>query len=64
MIPLTPGGLGFVESGLTGVLTVAGVPLDQAVLATLLYRVFSYWLPLPAGLVAAALFRHRHERLT
>ena len=35
MIPLTPGGLGFVESGLTGVLTVAGVPLEQAVLATL-----------------------------
>lgn len=62
MIPLTPGGLGFVESGLTGVLTVAGVPLEQAVLATLLYRIFSYWLPLPTGLIAAALFRRRHPR--
>ena len=30
-------------------------------LATLLYRLFSYWLPLPAGLVASFLFRHRHR---
>ena len=64
MIPLTPGGLGFVESGLTGVMSLAGVPFDQAVLATLLYRVFSYWLPMPAGLVAAVIFKRRHSRLT
>lgn len=64
MIPITPGGLGFVESGLTGVLTLAGVPFDQAVLATLLYRVFSYWLPMPTGLVAAVAFKRRHARLT
>ncbi len=63
MIPITPGGLGFVEAGLTGVLTLAGVTPDHAVLAVLLYRLFSYWLPLPAGLVASILFRRRH-RLT
>src|SRR5439155_1012834 len=57
MIPITPGGLGFVEAGLTGVLTLAGVTPEHAVLATLLYRLFSYWLPLPSGLVAAILFR-------
>ena len=33
MIPITPGGLGFVEAGLTGVLTLAGVTPDHAVLA-------------------------------
>jgi uncharacterized protein (TIRG00374 family) len=60
IIPITPGGLGFVEAGLTGVLTLAGVPADQAVVATLLYRLFSYWLPLPAGLVASVLFHRRH----
>ena len=49
MIPITPGGLGFVEAGLAGVLTLAGASPDDAVLATLLYRLFSYWLPLPAG---------------
>jgi uncharacterized protein (TIRG00374 family) len=64
MIPITPGGLGFVEAGLTGVLTLAGVLPEHAVLATLLYRLFSYWLPLPAGLVASILFRRRHRPST
>jgi uncharacterized protein (TIRG00374 family) len=64
MIPITPGGLGFVEAGLTGVLTLAGVTAEHAVLATLLYRLFSYWLPLPAGLVASFLFRRRHRANT
>jgi uncharacterized protein (TIRG00374 family) len=63
MIPITPGGLGFVEAGLTGVLTLAGVTAEHAVLAVLLYRLFSYWIPLPAGVVASFLYRRRH-RLT
>jgi putative heme transporter len=50
-IPLTPGGLGFVEAGLTGMLTLAGVSAGDAVLATFAYRLFSYWLPLPAGVI-------------
>jgi uncharacterized protein (TIRG00374 family) len=61
MIPITPGGLGFVEAGLTGVLTLAGATPDEAVLATLLYRLFSYWLPIPLGLGASILFS-RHYR--
>jgi uncharacterized membrane protein YbhN (UPF0104 family) len=43
------------------VLTLAGATPDQAVLATLLYRLFQYWLPLPTGLVAAQLYRRRHR---
>jgi uncharacterized protein (TIRG00374 family) len=62
MIPITPGGLGFVEAGLTAMLILAGVPSEQALLATLAYRIVSYWLPLPAGLVAHFLFRHRYGR--
>ena len=61
-IPLTPGGLGFVEAGLTATLVLAGVSTAEAALATLAYRVFSYWLALPAGLVAALAFRHRYGR--
>ena len=61
MIPLTPGGLGFVEAGLTGVLTLAGVPADQAVLGVLMYRLFSYWLPLPAGAIAWGLYVRRRR---
>lgn len=62
MIPITPGGLGFVEAGLTAMLTLAGVPANDALLATLAYRVVSYWLPLPAGAGAYLLFRHRYGR--
>ena len=62
MIPLTPGGLGFVEAGLTAMLVLSGVPSAEALLATLAYRVVSYWLPLPAGLLAQLLFRHRFGR--
>lgn len=59
MIPITPGGLGFVEAGLTATLTLAGVSPADAAVATLAYRLVSYWLPLPAGLVAYGAFAHR-----
>jgi uncharacterized protein (TIRG00374 family) len=58
-IPVTPGGLGFVEAGLTGMLALAGVAGGDAVLATFAYRLFSYWLPLPLGLVGVLLHRRR-----
>jgi uncharacterized protein (TIRG00374 family) len=60
LIPLTPGGLGFVEAGLTGALALAGVHGGSAVLASLAYRLVSYWLPLPAGLAAWILHRRRY----
>ena len=60
LVPFTPGGLGFVEAGLAGMLTLAGVPGHDAVAATLVYRLVSYWLPLPAGAVAYALFCRRY----
>jgi len=63
MIPITPGGLGFVEAGLVTALIAAGVNGDAAVLATLAYRLVSYWLPIPAGLVATILFRRRYGRV-
>ena len=62
MIPITPGGVGFVEAGLTATLTLAGVAAADAALATLIYRLMSFWLPLPAGLVAWSLFRLRVRR--
>jgi len=59
-IPLTPGGLGFVEAGLTGTLALIGVTGGDAVLATLAYRLVSYWLPVPFGGVAWFMFRRGH----
>jgi uncharacterized protein (TIRG00374 family) len=59
LLPLTPGGLGIVEASLSGLLVLAGVPASDAVLATLAYRIASYWLPILAGGVAYLLFRRR-----
>jgi uncharacterized protein (TIRG00374 family) len=60
MLPLTPGGLGFVEAGLTGTLALAGVGAGAAVVATLAYRLVSFWLPIPAGGIAAIVHRRRY----
>jgi uncharacterized protein (TIRG00374 family) len=61
MIPITPGGLGLVEASLTGLLVLADVNSSQAVLATLTYRLASYWVPLCAGPIAYGLFRLRYR---
>jgi len=59
-LPLTPGGLGFVEAGLTATLALAGVGAGDALLATFAYRLLTYWLPLPLGLLGAGLHRRRY----
>ncbi|HEX5626668.1 MAG TPA: YbhN family protein [Actinomycetota bacterium] len=59
-VPFTPGGLGFVEAGLVGTLSLAGVPGASALAATLLYRLVSYWLPLPLGGIAYLAYRRRY----
>ena len=61
LVPVTPGGLGFVEAGLTSILVLAGVDADAAVLGTLLYRTFSFWLPIPIGMVAWVGWRFRAQ---
>ena len=52
MIPFTPGGLGFVEAGLSGSLLLAGAQPDQALAAVAIYRLVSCWLPVLAGVAA------------
>ncbi len=62
MIPITPGGIGFVEFGLSAMLVASGIPGPDATLATLAYRLFQFWLPIPAGLVAYFMFRRRYGK--
>ena len=45
----TPGGIGAVEAALTAGLTAAGVPGAVAVSAVLLFRLLTFWLPVPFG---------------
>ena len=62
LIPLTPGGLGIVEAGLSALLILAGVPGVDAVVATLAYRIISYWLPIVVGPFAYLAFRLRYGK--
>jgi uncharacterized membrane protein YbhN (UPF0104 family) len=48
----TPGGIGAVEAALTTLLTAAGVPGPVAVSAVLLFRLLTFWLPVPFGWAA------------
>jgi uncharacterized protein (TIRG00374 family) len=56
-IPFTPGGVGFVELGLTGVLVGFGASNAEAVAATLIYRFLSVVPTLVVGLLAAATWK-------
>jgi uncharacterized protein (TIRG00374 family) len=46
---LTPGSLGVVETSLSALLVLYGLPSASAIAATLLYRAISFWAPQPVG---------------
>ena len=50
-LPITPGGLGVVELGLTAALITAGGPEPEVVAAVLVYRALTYVLPIPFGII-------------
>jgi putative heme transporter len=56
-IPITPGGIGIVELGLTGMLVGFGGARDAVVAAVLLYRVLTMVPTLVLGLVSTALWK-------
>jgi len=58
----TPGGLGAVEAALSAGLTAAGLPGATAISAVLLYRLVTFWLPVPVGW-AALNYLQRHDWL-
>jgi uncharacterized membrane protein YbhN (UPF0104 family) len=47
-----PGGIGGVDGGMIGVLLAFGVPSSRAVVAVLVYRAFSFWLPTLPGVAS------------
>jgi uncharacterized protein (TIRG00374 family) len=61
LVPITPGGLGIVEASLSGLLVLAGLTGAEAVLATLAYRLASYWIPLLSGPFAYGAFKRRYR---
>jgi glycosyltransferase 2 family protein len=55
----TPGGIGGVEAVLAAGLTAIGIPAHEAIPAVLLFRVATFWLPIPAGWVSYVLLQRR-----
>jgi glycosyltransferase 2 family protein len=57
----TPGGLGAVEAALTTGLIAAGIPSGVAGAAVLLFRLLTFWLPVPFGWVALNYLERQHD---
>jgi uncharacterized protein (TIRG00374 family) len=49
-VPITPGGVGIVESAMIGALIAAGAPAAAATTTVLGWRLVSHWLPILVGL--------------
>jgi uncharacterized membrane protein YbhN (UPF0104 family) len=61
--PLPAGAAGFAEASTAFSLHAVGVPLGTAVLAVLLYRVFTFWLPIAPALAVLPHVRALADRL-
>jgi uncharacterized membrane protein YbhN (UPF0104 family) len=60
-LPITPGGLGVVELGLTAALVAAGGPRPQVVAAVLVYRALTYLAPVPLGMATYVVWRRNRR---
>ena len=60
-LPLTPGGIGFVELGLSGILIGFGAPSAKVVSGVLIYRALSILPTLLLGLLAAATWKLQRQ---
>ena len=60
-IPITPGGLGFVELGLTAGLATAGGAEAEVVAAVLVFRALTYVVPIPLGLATYVFWRRNRS---
>ena len=61
LLPM-PGGVGGVEGGMIAALAAFGVDAGQAVVAVLLFRAVTFWLPMIPGVIAYFQLRRTVER--
>jgi putative heme transporter len=61
-LPITPGGLGVVELGLTAGLIAAGGERAEVVAAVLVYRVLTYAIPIPFGAITYVVWQRGAAR--
>lgn len=58
VLPIAPGALILFESSMTFFYVSFGAPLQTALVVTLLYRVLSFWMPMPIGFL---MYRRRQQ---
>jgi uncharacterized membrane protein YbhN (UPF0104 family) len=63
LLPLPTGGYGAIDAAATFALTVLGVPLAEAVVGVVVWRVFNFWLPTLPGLIELARAQRLGRRL-
>ncbi len=52
LFPLAPAGVGAVDAGMIGAFVLFGLPEETVFPAILIFRLVSFWLPIPPGVVA------------
>jgi putative heme transporter len=57
-LPITPGGLGIIELGLSAALAYAGGPRVEVVAAVLVFRAVTYLVQIPFGAITYAYWQH------
>jgi putative heme transporter len=60
-LPITPGGLGIIELGLSAALAYAGGPRVEVVAAVLVFRALTYLIQIPFGAITYAYWQHSNR---
>ena len=63
LFPLAPAGVGAVDAGMIGAFVLFGLPEDTVFPAILIFRLISFWMPIPPGVVAFFQLRNTVHQL-
>jgi uncharacterized protein (TIRG00374 family) len=58
LFPLAPAGVGAVDAGMIGAFVLFGIPEETVFPAILVFRLISFWMPIPPGVIAFFQLRH------
>jgi uncharacterized protein (TIRG00374 family) len=62
LFPLAPAGVGAVDAGMIGAFVLFGLPEETVFPAILIFRLVSFWMPIPPGVVAFFQLRNTVHR--
>lgn len=62
LFPFAPAGVGAVDAGMIGAFVLFGIPEETVFPAILVFRLVSFWMPIPPGIFAFFQLRHTVHR--